>query len=421
MAATTEPVPAADSPHVLVIHRWRDRYALYADYIDHRAHRVTYVTTELGRESVPAAAAAVVTVPATDDLAAVCEAVTGLAERFGPPERLVALNEGDLDVAAQVRERFGIAGQKPAELAVYRDKLVMCRRVAAAGLPVPAFAAAPDVGAVREFGRAHGWPLIVKPRRGTASRGVIRLNGEDDLGLLEAAGVLDAEPHLVQSFVDAPILHIDGLWAGNELGGWTASRYINSCADFAQGVFLGSVEEDDPELLAAVGAFAAEVGAALGPAPCVFHLESFVGVAPDGGPSLIFLECGARVGGAEIPFVWREVHAADLMAAAVDIQLGRSPLLPPVKPGEIGGYLLLPLPVPAPCRVDEAGWVPGRQPGHPPYAQVTAAPGTTVPRVGGYEHVGARFRFKGSSTREVEESIKATASGFLLRCTPVNT
>ncbi|MFI5616756.1 acetyl-CoA carboxylase biotin carboxylase subunit family protein [Streptomyces sp. NPDC051567] len=408
-------------PHLIVLHRWRDTHARYADYLDHEAHRVTYVSTELGRASLPRAAAEVVTVGLTDDLPAVRGAVAALVARFGAPRRLVALNEGDLDTAALIREEFAIPGQTSAGLAVFRDKLLMCRTARAAGLPVPAFAPAPDPDAVREFAAAHGWPLVVKPHRGTASRGVVLVRSAAELDTLTGLGAaLAAEPHLVQAFVEGEILHIDGLWEGGSLGNWTVSRYVGgTCADFTRGNWLGSVEEDDPALLDATGAFAAAVGAALGgDQPWVFHLEAFVTPAPGGGPALVFLECGARVGGGEIPFTWRDVHGVDLMAAAVDIQLGRTPVLPALKTGEVGGYLLLPLPVPAPCLVEAAGWVREPAPGRQPYAVLHTPVGSVAPAISGYEHVGTRFRFRGPSTREVEAAIAGAADAFRLTCVP---
>ncbi|WP_405492681.1 acetyl-CoA carboxylase biotin carboxylase subunit family protein [Streptomyces sp. NBC_00096] len=414
---------SADRPHIIVLHRWRDTHAHYADYLDHAAAHVTYVSTELGRASLPQSAAAVTTVGLTDDLPAVRAAVAGLVARFGAPARLIALNEGDLDTAAMIREEFAVPGQSTAELAVFRDKLTMCRTAEAAGLPVPAFAPAPDPAAVLAFGEAHGWPLVVKPHRGTASRGVVQIDSAAELGALTGlAAALAAEPHLVQTYVDGPILHIDGLWEGDSLGSWTVSRYVGgTCADFTQGTWLGSVEEDDPALLDAVEAFAAAVGPALGGSqPWVFHLEAFVTEAPGGGPALVFLECGARVGGGEIPFTWRDVHGIDLMAAAVDIQLGLTPVLPPLKTGEVGGYLLLPLPLPAPCRVEAAGWVRQPAPERLPYAVKHTPVGSVAPAISGYEHVGTRFRFRGSSTREVEAAITEAANSFRLTCVPVD-
>ncbi|GLU49800.1 ATP-grasp domain-containing protein [Nocardiopsis ansamitocini] len=399
--------------HILVIHRWRDRHALYECYIDHGSHQVTYVTTGLGLGSVPAGATAVRVVPATDDLTEVMQAVDGLITRFGRPDRVIALNEGDLDTAALVRERLGCAGQDTAQLARFRDKLVMAETVAAAGVAVPGFADAPDAATVHAFAEAHGWPLIVKPRKGTASRGVLRLDSEADLALLRDRPV---EPQLVQEFCGEAVFHIDGLWTGDRLGPWRASRYVNTCVDFTRGEALGSVEVDDAELLPALGAFTAAVAGALSDEPWVFHLEVFVGTAPDGSPRLSFLEAGYRVGGAEIPFLWREVHGIDLMHAAFDIQIGRRPDLPVPAGWRTGGWLLVPTPVSAPCRV--VGWDLPEPPAHGegPYAHVIPEEGKVIPRVGGYEYVGARFRFQGDSSGDVEKALVGTASRFRLEC-----
>lgn len=400
--------------HVLVLHRWRDRHACYEDYLDHSAYRISYITTDMGRASVPDDAAEVVVVTATDDFDQVRAAADGLAERFGRPDRVVALNEGDLDTAAELRAHLGCAGDHPERVARFRDKLTMAQAVAAAGIRIPAFADAPDIFAVAAFADEHGWPLIVKPRRGTASRGVVRLDSVDDLELLRAQ---PDEPRLVQVFCGDPIYHVDGLWTGTSLGPWRASRYLNTCVEFTTGEVLGSVEVTDPDLLSALGSFTAAVGAALGPEPWVFHLEVFVGSGRDGELQLTFLEAGARVGGAEIPFLWREVHGIDLMSAAVAIQLGEQPFLEePPGDREVGGWLLVSTPVPAPCRVTAAELPDSDEDG--PYAQVVPPVGYRVPKVGGYEHVGARFRFRGTRTIDVEKAILRTAARFRLDCVP---
>lgn len=400
--------------HILVIHRWRDHYARYADYIDHNRNDISYITTKEGAQSVPHSAVDVAVVPATDDISLVGPAAARLSARHGVPNRVVALNEGDLDTAAELRRRIHCPGQQPSELAPFRDKLVMLTRVARAGIRVPAFADAPDRQAVAAFARQHGWPVIVKPRRGTASRNVVRLDGESDLDRYDQ---MAAEARLVQTFLADPIYHVDGLWTGSRLGPWRASRYINSCAGFTTGSFLGSVEVDDSHLLPHLDEITAAMAGALSAEPWVFHLEVFVG-AHDGAPRITFLEAGARVGGAEIPFIWREVHGVDLMAAAFDVQLGRPPQLPVV--GErwsTGGWLLVPTPIPSPCRVVEARL--STVPGCGPYMQVLPEAGDLIPRLGGYEHVGGRFRFRGMSSKDVENAILGTASNIRIRCEPI--
>ncbi|MEV1048919.1 biotin carboxylase [Streptomyces sp. NPDC049916] len=410
-----------DRPHIVVINRWRERYAEFTSYIDHADNRVSYVTTEVGTGSVPEQAHDVVLVPATDDLERVRTEVRALAARHGAPDAIVALKEDDLLVGAALREEWDVPGPRQPSQIVFRDKYVMCRAVADAGLDVPDFAAATDTAAVLAFGGSAGWPVIVKPRTGSSSAGVVRVEGPEEVAGLD----LDSEPMLVQAFVDAPISHVDGLFDGERLLAWRASRYLNTCLGFRGGTFLGSVEIDDPEVNAAVDRAATAYLAALSPGrPTVFHLEVFLDRAPDGGTLCRFLECGARVGGAEIPFLWREVHGYDLMHAAWQLQLeGPLPPVPeqaaaPAVAEEVAGWMLVPAPAERPCRITESTSMTGRDQG--PYAEVVLHPGEVLPDADAYyEHVGGRFRFRAADGAATEAAITATARDFRVRAEPL--
>ncbi|MFC8453648.1 ATP-grasp domain-containing protein [Kitasatospora sp. NPDC057223] len=406
--------------HVIVLHRWTDSYADYAAYLDHAVHRVSYVTTPRARAALPAAAAAVAVVPSTEDRAEVRAAVDRLAARHGAPGRIVALHEVDLDVAAELREQLGIPGETPDQLHPFRDKLAMARRLAAHDVPVPAADAAPDHPAVAGFARRHGWPVILKPVRGTASSHVSRLDGPADL----AAYVFPpGVPLMVQSYLPHEILHVDGVAADGDLRVWRASRYLSTCLDFTRGDALGSVEIDDPVLLKAIGEFTRRAVLAMSADPWVFHLELFASEEGD-EPAFHVLEVGARPGGAEVPFVWREVHGVDLMAAAVDVQLGR-PLPaytlsadPADGDGECGGWLLVPTPAARPCRVLAAAPQSALEDG--PYAERLPEPGRLLADTPGYEHSGARFRFRGRTGADVQRAVTRTAARFDFRCEPVD-
>jgi carbamoyl-phosphate synthase large subunit len=104
--------------------------------------------------------------------------------------------------AGRIRARTGAVCivSPPATLELGRDKLATCRWLAREALPHPRFAAAGDAGAVAALRSACGFPLIAKPRRGRASRGVVevpdapalqRLAGREDLLVQEHLG--DAE------------------------------------------------------------------------------------------------------------------------------------------------------------------------------------------------------------------------------------
>ncbi|MFL6110088.1 MAG: acetyl-CoA carboxylase biotin carboxylase subunit family protein [Catenulispora sp.] len=399
-------------PHVVVIHRWRARYAEYERYIDHREFAVSYITTEVGATSVTPLAAAIALVTATDDQRAVGERIHDLAADLGKPAAIIALKEDDLLVAARLRAEWGCSGPTEAELLPFRDKLLMARAVAAAGVPVPAFAEVRDADAVRAFGARHGWPVIVKPRIGSSSAGVVRLGGPEDLAAAELAGPF--EPMLAQAYDPRQIYHVDGYFDGTALGPFRASRYLNTTPlGFRAGTGLGSVEEDDPALAAAIGAFGSRALAALTDQPTVFHLEVF---ADRGTGDCAFLEVGARGGGGEIPFVWREVHGYDLMETGFRLGLGWepkpwSPVLAAGSGPDVGGFLLVPAPAARPCRITSVTPMLGRDPG--PYAEELLAVGEILPAADAYyEHVGGRFRFRGATSAEVEAAIGDTVRDF---------
>ncbi|WP_327298824.1 MULTISPECIES: ATP-grasp domain-containing protein [unclassified Streptomyces] len=408
--------------HVMVIHRWTDRYADYAAYLDHAVHRVSYVTTERAARHLPyEQAAGVRLVDSTENVKQVRDAVGSLAGQTGPPTRIVALQETDLDLAADLRGEFGLPGQRSEDLEPLRDKLLMAQRLTAADVPVPATAAAPDHAAVESFAARHGWPVLVKPRRGTASAGIRRLDSAE--ALRAYASPRDTEM-LVQPWLPDEVLHVDGVYSGDAgdaggggLGAWRASRYLSTCLEFTAGTALGSVEIDDPELLGRIGEITAATAGALFARPAVFHLELFESASG----ALTVLEIGARPGGAEVPFIWREVHGIDLMAVAVAQQTGIGDGTAPAfeGPAEVAGWLLVPPSVPMPCRVLSATGhrAPGAARG--PYTEVRPHKGALLSE-GGYENAGIRFRFHGRDSAGVTEAVRRTIRDASLECAPVD-
>ncbi len=116
--------------------------------------------------------------------AAHCDVVT-LDHEHVPTEHLRAL------VADGVTVHPG-----PDALIHAQDKLVMRRRLADLGVPVPAFAPVTSVGDVAEF----GWPCVLKAvRGGYDGRGVWLLRGPDDA--LVASLLERGTPLMVERFV----------------------------------------------------------------------------------------------------------------------------------------------------------------------------------------------------------------------------
>ncbi|MEV7026292.1 methyltransferase domain-containing protein [Kitasatospora sp. NPDC093558] len=298
----------------------------------------------------------------------------------------------------------------------FRDKYAMASRVSRAGLAVPRFERVTDAASVRAFAGSAGWPVVLKPLAGRGASGVLLLAGPGDLDGVAPASPED--PYLVQEFNPHPTYHVDGLFTGERLAGHRVSRYVNNCLAFrADGVPLGSVEEDDPQLLKSVAEFATRALAALTDRPTVFHLELFVDRATG---DCTFLEVAARAGGAEIPVLWRESHRGDLLET-----LARTQLDLPVEElggdldetGEVGGWLIVPAPRLRPCRVTGSSSMLDRTDG--PYAETFLPVGRVLPKTDPYhQHVGGRFRFRGPSSDTVEAGIRATAADFRMTVAP---
>jgi 5-(carboxyamino)imidazole ribonucleotide synthase len=120
--------------------------------------------------------------------AAHCDVVT-LDHEHVPTEHLRAL------VADGVTVHPG-----PDALIHAQDKLVMRRRLADLGVPVPAYAPVTSVGDVTEFASRHGWPCVLKAARGGYDgRGVWLLREPDEA--LVASLVERGTPLLVEQFV----------------------------------------------------------------------------------------------------------------------------------------------------------------------------------------------------------------------------
>ncbi|MEJ1157412.1 ATP-grasp domain-containing protein [Prosthecomicrobium sp. N25] len=85
-------------------------------------------------------------------------------------------------------------------VAVARDKLETVRVLGGAGIPVPLTA---DWETVSARPAAHPWPLFMKPKGGSASRGLARLDGPADL----PASV--PEPMILQEFLSGPEMTVN--------------------------------------------------------------------------------------------------------------------------------------------------------------------------------------------------------------------
>ena len=401
------------SPAYLVLNRFDDEFGEYHRFVDATRCRLVYLTTVNGLAILDREHAFDTVVLPDLDFDTVLPAARQLAACAGGFTGIVGLSEYDLLAAARLREVFGIPGYRPEFVLRFKDKAVMKRAVAAAGLRVPRFRDLSGGGTVSDVVAELGLPVILKPRIGAASHGVIRA---DDATTLERALAAIDTDYECEEFVEGDILHVDGVRRDGDFHFVSASVYVNSCFDFACGLRLGSVLLDPGSRRDRIVAFAGACLDALGLADGPFHLELFETPRDE----LVFLEVGLRPGGGEIPFIHRDLFGIDLLGEAFRVSLGMPPLTPisAFTEPEGGGFVMVPEPPPYPSRVVRRTSMIGAVP--EVYREISPDVGEVFDGKGGYEHIGGRFHLRGPGEAAVRHAVHEVIRRYNLVAEPVD-
>ena len=340
------------------------------------------------------------------DFEALCGAVQKITDHVGPVDRLIAVSEATLGIAAEVRAAFGIPGPRPEDVELYLNKLRMKEAVAEAGIRAPRFASCDSAESTVDFARATGFPLILKPVSGAGSRGVHRV--EDEATLTTLLEQIDTGDYELEEFIEGPIYHVDG-FAGedSQIPFMAVSRYVNDCLAFeAAGQPLGSVVVQASPLRSRVEEFARRCVSALNMAFMPFHLELFV----TAGGDLVFLEIAGRIGGAEVPYLTEKVFGINLFQPWLAALCGEKVTIPAVTGDPSGGWLIIPKPDSLPARVITATSMQGNT--GTIWRELVPRAGEVLPGGGSYDAVhSGRFILIGDEA-DVEEDIRRIIADF---------
>jgi hypothetical protein len=323
---------------VVVLNRLPASVTPLAEWLDEAAADVRLITSTAAAEGYAGSFPEVIGV---DDYSTGPDVPRVLDEvcAAGGVERIVHLTEEDVLRAAAARDRHGLPGQSYRDALPYRDKLLMKQRVAGAGVRVPAFRAPDGPDAAVRFADEHGWPVVVKPRLGYASTGVLVVRTPEDLAA-EVQG-RDADDVLVEEFIPGPVCHVDGFCAEGKVLFACPSRYVNDCLAFHDSVPLGSAQLDPGDPLAAeLTEFTRAVIAALPPTDRTpFHLEVIV---DERAGELVFCEIACRLGGGHMMETLTLRTGVNPARASVRDQAGLpSPAV--ITPGRtLYGWILIP-------------------------------------------------------------------------------
>src|SRR5712664_2252221 len=261
--------------------------------------------------------------------------------RSRPIDRIVALDEFDMENVSALREHLRIPGMGLTTVRYYRDKLSMRARAGEAGILVPEFVHVLNYDAIREFMARVPAPWLLKPRSQASGIGMKKIHKPDDLWpWLDQLGDQQSF-YLLEQFVPGVVYHVDSVVSDRGIVFAEAHAYGTPPLDTSHqgGVFTTRTlprEAQETESLLEINRNLIE---GLGLVRGVTHAE-FLRSHADG--KFYFIEVAARVGGAYISDVIEAATGINLWRewARLEVGAGNQPYQLPVTRGDYAGVIL---------------------------------------------------------------------------------
>jgi biotin carboxylase len=239
--------------------------------------------------------------------------------RTTKPDRIVALEEFDVVIAALAREHLCMPGMSSSTAKTFRDKLAMSVKARDAGINVPDFVPAINNEEIREYLDCIPPPWVLKPRSDVSAIGIRKLESAaeawstiEELNKRESLRER-ASYHLISRFVPGEVFHVDSLVDKNRVVFAGVNKYGRPPLQVAHGggAYISQTiahdSVDRKKLLEINRRLIKAMGLDSGATHAEFIKSEAVG-------EFYFLEIAARVGGAYI---------ADVLEAASGINLWR--------------------------------------------------------------------------------------------------
>ncbi|MGH9713002.1 MAG: ATP-grasp domain-containing protein [Candidatus Acidiferrales bacterium] len=233
--------------------------------------------------------------------------------RTQPVDRIVALDEFDMENVAALREHLRIPGMGLTTMRYFRDKLAMRGRARESGIPVPEFVHVLTYDTLKEFMARVNPPWLLKPRSQASGIGMKKIEKAEDLWPWLDQLSDQQSFYLLEQFLPGDIFHVDSVVSELKVVFAEVHAYGKPPLDVSHhgGIFttrtVPRAAADSKTLLK----LNRELIEALGLMRGVTHAE-FLRAHEDG--KFYFIEIAARVGGAYI---------ADMIEAATGINLWR--------------------------------------------------------------------------------------------------
>lgn len=214
-------------------------------------------------------------------------------------DRIVALDDFDVEKAAFLREQFRIPGMGQTTARYFRDKLAMRMKAQEAGILVPPFSALFHDETINQYIENVPAPWVVKPRAEASAIGIKKVHSKEALWqVLNDLGE-NRHQYLIEQFRPGAVYHADALTVDGKVKFCRVSKYMNTPFEVAHGggIFRTHIVpfgSDDDKALQKLNT---DVMRAFGMQFSASHTE-FIKSEQDG--KFYFLETSSRVGGAHI-------------------------------------------------------------------------------------------------------------------------
>ena len=140
-------------------------------------------------------------------------------------DRIVALDDYDVEKAAYLREEFRISGMGVTTAKFFRDKLSMRMQAASNSITVPPFSALFNDDEINKFIQLVPAPWVIKPRSEATAIGIKKVNnGEELWNAINSLGE-DRFNYLVEQFKPGDVYHVDSLMVDGKVVFSAVSQY----------------------------------------------------------------------------------------------------------------------------------------------------------------------------------------------------
>ena len=253
-------------------------------------------------------------------------------------DRVVALDDYDVETAASLREHLRLPGMGDTTARYFRDKLAMRTNARESGIAVPPFVRVLNYDELRDFMAKVPPPWMLKPRSEASAAGIVKVQNAEQLWrTLDWLGDRQSY-YLLEKYLAGDVFHVDSLVQNRQALFAEVHRCGTTPFDVAHegGIYTSRTVERGSVEDVGLRALNARVLERLGLLEGVAHVEFIRSREGD----LYLLETSARVGGAHTVDMVQAATGLNLWEEWADLEIDGAAYRLPARRAAYGGLLM---------------------------------------------------------------------------------